>query len=245
MEQPDFVTPYREYFEIVAATTDELRDRVYALRYEVYCKELGWEDRAAHLDGRESDEFDAASIHCLLIHKPSQRDVGTVRLVMTRPDCPDPCLPLVAHYDAALFDSDKSPPRMPKGSYGEISRLALHETFRRRPGEQDTPDGHGLELFHWTQTERRRFPHIAIGLYLGAATVGLSSGLTCVYAMMEPRLARHLHYGGIHFEQVGAPVDFRGIRAPFYLSRPMLDRYLTPPLRDLLDAIAEDLRVQV
>jgi hypothetical protein len=59
--------------------------------------------------------------------------------------------------------------------------------------------------------------------------------------MMEPRLARHLRYGGIHFEQVGEAVDFRGVRAPYFISRPMLFEHLTEPLRDLLSAIAADL----
>lgn len=241
----DLVTPYHEYFNIKLADTDELRDRVFRLRYDVYCRELGWEDPAAFPDGREIDEFDDTSIHCLLIHRPSGRDAGAVRLVRPGPDSPEPCLPLLAHYDHALFNSDQSPLKQSKGCFGEISRLALREQFRRRPGERDSPDGHGPELFDWTQDDRRRFPHIALGLYLAAATVGLSEGMSGVYAMMEPRLARHLHFGGIYFEPVGEAIEFRGARAPFYISRAMLFKNLTPPLLALLEAIAGDLGVQV
>ncbi|NEX22880.1 PEP-CTERM/exosortase system-associated acyltransferase [Thiorhodococcus mannitoliphagus] len=245
MSDIDLVTPYRDYFKIVMADTDELRDRVFALRFEVYCRELGWESPEAFADGHEKDEFDDDSVHCLLIHRQSGLDAGTVRLVKARSDGRVPCLPFVGHYDPALFTSDQNPLMMPLGSTGEISRLALHEQFRRRPGEQDSPDGHGAELFQWTQTERRRFPHIALGLYLAAATVGLSEGLTGVYAMMEPRLARHLHFGGIFFQQVGEAIEYRGARAPFYISRLMLFQHLNSPLRGLLDAIAEDLCVSV
>ncbi|MCF7977190.1 MAG: PEP-CTERM/exosortase system-associated acyltransferase [Chromatiaceae bacterium] len=242
MSDTDLVKPYREYFQILYANTDELRRRAYQLRYQVYCQELGWESPDRFPDGLEKDEFDDASLHCILVHRPSGIDAGTVRLVATRPDSPEPCLPLTAHYDSRLYDSEHSPLMMPKGIYGEISRLALSERFRRRPGERNTPDG-GPEVFQWTQTDRRRFPHIALGLYLAAATVGLSHGLSAVYAMMEPRLARHLHYGGIFFEQIGQVVEFRGARAPFYLSRSMLFEHLGAPLRALLDAIAEDLGV--
>jgi N-acyl amino acid synthase of PEP-CTERM/exosortase system len=242
MSEIDLVTPYREYFQMVYADTDALRRRVYALRYQVYCQELGWEDTDHCPNGLEQDEFDDASLHCILVHRPSGTDAGTVRLVATQPDSPEPCLPLTAHYDNALFDSDYSPLKVPKGTYGEISRLALTERFRRRQGERETADG-GPNVFEWTQTERRRFPHIALGLYLAAATVGLFSGLQAVYAMMEPRLARHLRFGGIYFEQIGQPVEFRGQRAPFYLSREMLFANLSPPLLGLLQAIAEDLGV--
>ncbi|NKN33363.1 PEP-CTERM/exosortase system-associated acyltransferase [Marichromatium bheemlicum] len=243
MPKIDLVTPYKEYFRIIAATTDELRDRVFSLRYEVYCQELGWEDASAFPDRREIDHFDAESIHCLLHHRRSGRDAGTVRLVRARADCAEPCMPLVEHYEPNLFFSAHNPLAMPRGGFGEISRLALHEQFRRRPGEQSTPDGHGTDLFQWTQDDRRRFPHMALGLYLAAATIGLSEGMDGVYAMMEPRLARHLHFGGIFFEQVGEPIEFRGARAPFYISREMLFEHLTPPLRALLEAIAEDLEV--
>ncbi len=249
MAEIDLVTPYREFFKIIAATTDELRDRVFALRYEVYCRDLHWEDPANFIGERETDGFDSESIHCLLVHKTKQSgfelDAGTVRLVKTRPDSPEPCLPLTAHYDPALFNSEQSPLKMAKGRFGEISRLALRKEFRRRQGERDSPDGISTDLFQWTQDDRRRFPHIALGLYLAAATVGLAEGMDGVYAMMEPSLARHLHFGGIFFEQVGEPVEYRGARAPFYISRAMLFEHLNRPLRDLLEAIAEDLCVHV
>lgn len=245
MSVVDLVTPYREYFKMVAARTPELRDAAYRLRYEVYCEDLGWEERSKFPDGREIDHFDPYSLHCLMLHRRSGSYAGTVRLVCARPDSPTPCLPLLEHYDDQLYYPGMRPPTPPDGSYGEISRLALHKNFRRRAGEEHTADGQGAELFTWDQTERRRFPHMALGLYLAAAAAGLATGMTRVYAMMEPRLARHLHFGGIFFEQIGAPIDFRGLRAPFFISRPTLFERLTPPLHALLEAIAEDLEVSL
>lgn len=241
----DYVTPYREYFTILRATSSELRDRVHHLRYDVYCQELHWEDPNAHPDRLETDPFDDDAVHCLLIHKPTGRDAGTVRFVPSRPDDPRYALPLMYHYDPGLFYSRNNPMELPGVNFGEISRLALHQQFRRRAGEQGTPEGHGLELFQWTQSERRRFPHIALGLYLAAAAVGISEGVDGVFAMMELRLARHLRYGNINFDQVGHPVELRGQRAPFYISRHTLYDSLSDPLRDLLNAIADDLAVAI
>jgi N-acyl amino acid synthase of PEP-CTERM/exosortase system len=237
----DLVTPYREFFEIVAASSEPLREEVFRLRYAVYCRDLAWEDADAFPDGLERDAFDTDATHCLLRHRPSGLFAGTVRLVPASRGGVAPLLPMLGHCQDTLFDGPLHPKRQPPGSFGEISRLALRREFRQRAGEAATPDGHGTHLFEWTQDERRRFPHIALGLYLAASAVGLARGLDGVYAMMEPRLARHLRYGGIHFEQVGEAVDFRGVRAPYFISRPMLFEHLTEPLRDLLAAIAADL----
>jgi N-acyl amino acid synthase of PEP-CTERM/exosortase system len=241
----DLVEPYREYFSITMADTDELRKEVFRLRYEVYCRELGWEDPAHFPDKLEQDAYDPHSRHCLLLHKRSGLYAGTVRMVMTHDSDLDPPIPLVGHCGDRLYDGPLRPDRLPIGSYGEISRLALRGEFRRRSGEESSPEGHGEHLFEWSQTERRRFPHIALGLYLGASAVGLADGASGVYAMMEPRLARHLRVAGIHFEQVGEPIDFKGMRAPYYISRKALFGHLSRPLRRLLYAIAEDMQLQV
>lgn len=241
----DLVEPYREFFSITLADTDELRKEVFRLRYDVYCRELGWESADNFPDQLERDVYDDASRHCLLLHKRSGAYAGTVRMVMTHDSNLEPPIPLVSHCGDTLFDGPLRPDRLPIGSYGEISRLALRSEFRRRTGEQTNPDGHGPNLFEWTQDERRRFPHIALGLYLGASAVGLADGATGVYAMMEPRLARHLRFAGIRFEQVGESSDLHGIRAPYFISRKALFRYLSRPLRNLLFAIAEDMQVDI
>jgi N-acyl amino acid synthase of PEP-CTERM/exosortase system len=245
LSRMDLVTPYHEYFTIELANTDALREEVFKLRYDVYCRELGWEDQGNFPDRLEHDIYDGVSRHCLLKHNRTGRYAGTVRMVMTHDNDREPPIPLVSHCEGKLFDGPLRPDRLPPGSFGEISRLALRNEFRRRTGEEATPDGHGEELFQWTQTERRRFPHIALGLYLGASAVGLADGAEGVYAMMEPRLARHLRYAGIRFEQVGDPIDFRGLRAPYYISRETLFKHLSRPLRKLLGAIAEEMRLDI
>jgi N-acyl amino acid synthase of PEP-CTERM/exosortase system len=241
----DLVEPYREYFSITMADTDELRKEVFRLRYDVYCRELGWEDPAKFPEELERDIYDGVSRHCLLTHRRSGMYAGTVRMVMTHDSTLEPPIPLVSHCGDRLFDGPLRPDRQPIGSFGEISRLALRGAFRRRSTEHSNPEGHGEHLFEWTQDERRRFPHIALGLYLGASAVGLADGASGVYAMMEPRLARHLSFAGIRFEQVGHPIDFRGLRAPYFISRKSLFRHLSRPLRKLLFAIAEDMRLRV
>jgi len=241
----NLAAPYHEYFKLEVASTEELKQVSHKLRYDIYCDEHGWEETEKFPDKMDNDKFDSWSEHYLLYHRGTKQYAGTVRLVKTHPDFPDQGIPMVLHYDGEFWDTPNSPLNMPMGSYGEISRLALHKMFRKRAGENETPDGLGKELFEWNQTERRRFPHIALGLYLSAAAAGLSEGMSGVYAMMEPRLARHLKFAGINFVQVGDPIEFRGKRAPYYISREILLKNLDKPLRGLLYAVADDMNINL
>jgi N-acyl amino acid synthase of PEP-CTERM/exosortase system len=125
-------------------------------------------------------------------------------------------------------------------SYGEISRLAVIANFRRRAGELEVPYPlvqEGLPELGNAENERRSFPHIALGLYLSAAAIGLNLGMERAFAMMESRLARRLHIYGIHFEQIGTEVEHRGKRAPFQITKAKLYAHLNNDIRGLLDDI--------
>ncbi len=243
MPRIDLVTPYREYFKLAPADTDSLKEIVYKIRYDVYCDELGWEDPNLFPNRQEQDTFDASSKHCLLLHRGTNIYAGCVRLVLAIPDRDQPAIPLQKHCAESLDITQMDIDQLPRSAFGEISRLAIISEYRRRPAEEKTPDGMGTDLFQMKQDERRRFPHIALGLYLGAASIGLGSGLDGVFAMMEPRLARHLRLVGIQFLQVGKVIDHHGPRAPFYITRAGLFDKLRPELRDLLEAIEEDLQI--
>lgn len=243
--QMNLVDPYHEYFKMEHAKSSVLKKTSYELRYNVYCNELGWEESEQFPKQEETDEFDEWSEHYLLFHRSSKRHAGTIRLVQTHPDFPNRKIPLDKHYNGEYWDTPYHPEKMQLGTYGEISRLALLSSFRKRTGEDKTPDGLGKQLFEWELTERRRFPHIALSLYLSAAAAALSKGMSGVYAMMEPRLARHLSFSGIRFEQVGPPVEFHGKRAPYYISRESLYKHLRRPFRRVLYAIADDLELDI
>jgi N-acyl amino acid synthase of PEP-CTERM/exosortase system len=239
----DLVAPYRDYFKMIPANTAELKKEVYRIRYGVYCDELGWEEKSAFPDGLEIDSYDENSRHCLLQYQRDNSFIGCVRLVMADPDPDSSPIPLVEHCSDILDRDILNIDALDRSGFGEISRLAIKKEFRRRPGESDSPSGFRKESAPVAPEERRRFPHIALGLYLGAASIGIGEGLTGVFAMMEPRLARVLRILGIHFQQVGKTLEHRGTRAPFYISRESLFTHLPPDLRALLEAIEEDLGI--
>lgn len=237
----DFISEaFRHYFEVVFADTDVLRERVFRLRYAVYCAELGWENPANFPDGLEQDAYDFFALHCLLRHRPTDRLAGTVRLIPADPRDAEAPLPFEAacrgHLDSNLIDAAVPDRRRT----GEISRLAVLSEFRRRAGEQGLP-APLLEEADFSGEERRIFPHLALGLYLAAASMGLLAGLDSVFVMMEERLARRLKHYGIIFKQVGDVIDYHGRRGPYHITRGMLYANIVPPIESLLGVITEDL----
>jgi len=225
---------FQAHFDIVPADQDHLLDKVYRLRHQVYCEELGFEPhRTSQL---EHDEFDKHSIHCLLLHKASQTYVGCVRLVLSDGQAPELGFPfeqVCGHSPRWALDWAG------RKNYGEISRLAITANFRRPriltpplTGKQPEPDARDEEA-------RRLFPSIAVGLYLAVAAMGLSHGLDGVFAMMEPRLARQLSRFGIHCQQAGDAVEHRGTRVPYFISSKSLLDNLKLECRNLLGKIQD------
>lgn len=231
---------FHRYFSAVAAADAGLRAEVYRIRYDVYCDELRFEDPSRFPDKRETDAFDAFSLHCLLLHKPSDTYAGCVRLVQVDPQNPDAPLPFERLCKDTLYPGVLAQLVPDRCRVGEISRLAVRASFRRRKGEQTVPGGVVEEKSG--SFGGMRTPWIALGLYLSAAAIGLIRGLSGVFALMEPRLARRLGTYGIKFIQVGAPVEHRGERAPFFISREGLYAGVQPLMRGLLEVIEADLK---
>lgn len=241
MTESSIAALFDSYFSVIPANTEELIKSVYGIRHQVYCEELGYEaQRANHL---EFDDYDLRSIHCLLFHKTSQTYAGCVRLILADNYDPSAKFPLEHVCNNKINRDLDGPSGDGRRQYGEISRLAITANFRRRRGEANFPDGGSEAIDDPDQDERRRFPSVALGLYVAITAMGLDQGLDGVFAMMEPRLARQLRRFGFLFEQAGDAVEHRGIRAPFYISRDNLFNNLKPEFMELLHKIQNQLGV--
>jgi N-acyl amino acid synthase of PEP-CTERM/exosortase system len=220
---------FERYFEILPADDASLQSEVFSLRYQVYCEELGYEDPAAFPDGRETDAFDARSVHALLRQRDGGRGVACVRLVLDAPGAPFP-------FEQACGDRlDRARLNLgaqDRGRSGEISRLAVHRDFRRRRGEWQTPEATGEPE---DQTGgQRQYPLLPMSLFLAAAALAMNRGLDQVFVMMEPRLARLLASCGIRFEPVGPVIEYHGRRGPFRITHAELDGGLPAQAQTLL-----------
>lgn len=238
---PPLHEAFQQFFEVIPANTDELRDIVYRIRYQVYCHEMHFEKEEDYPDGREIDEFDNQSVHCLLKHRGSGEYAGCVRLVLNHSDRREPQLPLEHHCGESLNKTVLDLSEFDRRTFGEISRLAITSRFRRRKGEAQTPHGVSEEDLEISPSERRIFPHIAVGLYLAAAAMSLQRDMKMVLVMMEPRLARHMKYFGINFIQAGDIIDHHGMRGPFYSIVEKNLRAIRPEIEKLLAVISDQL----
>ncbi|AUC62314.1 PEP-CTERM/exosortase system N-acyl amino acid synthase [Cyanobacterium sp. HL-69] len=207
-----------KYFDIFVANTQELKEEVFRIRYQVYCQELGYEPVENFPDFMEKDSYDNRSIHCILQHKSTGIYAGCVRLVLSNTNDIDHRFPFESICHNHTFDFEN----ISRTNVAEISRLAVISQFRKRSGEQNTPSG--LIVFENRSKEeireqRRRSSVIALGLYLAATSLGMDLGLSHAVTLMEPRLARHLRMSGLIARPIGTVVDFHGKRGPYTLER--------------------------
>ncbi len=215
MENDSVVSAFKRYFELSKRVGQDLED-IQHLRYQVYCKEFGFEREEDCPGHKEVDEYDTQAWHCLLEHKPSGMAAGCVRVVHVDTHDPIGQLPMERHCVDSFFDSDWRPDRLDRDSICEVSRLAVHGMFRRRNGEAATPIG-DIEALKLSPDQIRVFPILAVSLFVAATLLCVHYRKQHAFAMMEPALARILRHTGLEFTQVGEVVHYHGKRAAFYI----------------------------
>jgi len=217
---PDLLTHFTRYFEILRADTPALREEVFRLRYQVYCQEgcLQGFDPLDYPDGLEHDiyDYEHRSVHCLLRHRPTGSNAGTVRLVLADPVHPDAPFPIEVAAGEHIDRDYLSKYCAARGTVGECSRFLLARQFRSRRGEQQWPDGlaeEGLD-FNRGSGERRVLPHPVLGLLKAGMIMSWERQVNCWYTAMEPRLDRRLRQFAFALQPVSPLIDYHGpIRA--------------------------------
>ncbi len=233
---------FSQYFQVSLAMSRQQRRFAYAIRYQVYAEELGWEPQ--NDSQLETDNCDDYAYHCLLEHKRSGDIAGCVRLVLPKIGRPESLLPCQSH--SIPMRGNRRLHEFSGQSVGEISRLAVPSNFRRRASEAGKPfilDSHNTTTIY-TEDERRNFPNISIGLYLSAIAMVELCDLERVLVVMEPRLQRHLQRYGLVFHQISQSFELRGSRALFELPREELTVHMGQQILDLYHTIQHDLANQ-
>lgn len=242
MDRISICEEFNEYFKIILALTPKQQDESFRIRYEVFAKEFGWEPK--NKEEMEKDEFDSYSLHCLIYHKRTNSPAGSLRLVMPDQGVINQNAPFQKHCQDNISADRFNFSILNSASYGEASRLAVLSSFRRRKDE----DKNAIPILDQPKipnSGRRHFPHIAMGLYLtGVSIVDLAS-IDYVFAMMEPRLARHLKRFGVMFNQGSEIMDYHGKRALYYIPREDFTRHLPPDVKELYLSIRDSIYNQL
>ena len=200
---------FRTLFEVAEARTPAQLEAAYRLRYQVYCIENPFEPKENNPGKRETDRFDWHSVHSVLVHKASQDVIGTLRLVLPVGGT----LPIQELQPSPL---DFYEGHLPLETTAEVSRFAVSKDFRRRQGEERYPDvsWQGPDGRQGAPQMRRLMPFLSVGLLQGALKLSLRHGVTHMCAIIDPSLLRLLGRFGLHFQAIGEPVNYHGVRQP-------------------------------
>lgn len=233
----DLGTSFKQYFEIVPAFSDALKDEVYRVRHQVYCEDLKFEP--ARSDGRETDEYDLNSLHLLIRSVKTNEFVGCTRIVRPSPDDLPHQLPFEKICANLLDRSIVDPAKLPRHSIAEVSRLAVVAGYRRRKGEENSAVGISSEDFGTPQLPR--FPYLPIGLYLGTTELARRNGIDTLFVLTEERLASHFSKLGVRLQVIGDSVEHHGKRTPSMMSVKGIINDIRNIIRPLYHAIAADI----
>ena len=228
---------YKQYFEIVPAYSNTLKDEVYRIRHQVYCDELAFE--AQRPDKREHDDYDAQSLHLLIRCIQTGEFIGCTRIVRTRPLEPHHPLPFEKTCAATLDRSIVDPAKLPRDAIAEVSRLAVVARFRRRKEDQSKTPLSISDSDFGTPTQPR-FPYIPISLYFASVELARLNNIDILFVLTEPRLASHFRKLGFNIEAIGGAVAHRGTRIPSIVRTNNVTNDLRTLLRPLYHIIASE-----
>lgn len=225
-------------YAIAIALDDRVEADAFAVRWEVYCRELGYEPVDSFPAHGEYDDEDQRALQVVAYHRASARAVGCFRLVLADPR--DPTAPF--HIEKVCGGlPPEAFPGTADGRLGcvELSRFCIVGSHRRHDAADAPPDGVDGQRWRAEAPQRRGLPAL---LWLTAAAIVVRAGLDHLYALMDPRLEFLSRAMGMSFTAVGPGVQFRGVRLPYRTGRrdlqAMLQAYRSPAIASLLDATA-------
>lgn len=204
---------FNEFFEMVFADSNHLKNEVYKLRHQVYCIETGFESPESFPEKIEFDEYDKQSLHCLIRHRKTDSYMATARLILPDINNIENLFPIEKHTQFDNFELLKNIPR--DIHLAEASRFCVSKEFKRRKNEPGTLLGitnNSAEVF--SPDEKRIFPHISIALIACLMKMFQENNIKFCYGTLEPAWKRFLAAAGIDFVGIGPMTEYHGMRQP-------------------------------
>lgn len=233
-------------FAFKLACSDKDRRRVYRLRYQVYCQEIGYSPPNEEAAALELDAYDENALHCLLEHRNSGIAAGCFRLVLPTHDRSrsEIRLPLQEYGGRSLTHKTLHPNHLPLDKICEISRFATAREFRNRPIKHETLDKNDI-AYEFSPAERRIFPLLTIALFLATHALVDLVDRRHIFAMMTSRLPRLLAMSGFRFMRIGDAIELHGMRNAFYIDNLVaqqdMHRELVEPYRRIRHQLSAQL----
>ncbi len=190
IRQHSFLGAYNDTFDVVRADSEEMQEKIFRLRYQVFCEENNCEQTGAYPDGLLKDAYDDGALHFALVHRETGEVAGAVSVVIPRGEKTEGVFPVQAQCDHPLIHMETEVRRL-----CEISRLFMAPKFRRRP-----EDGHFLPAYYeqdWgfkfgdgkIDYFRRQIPYAPLGLLKAVFDTALQNRIMdCVWMVESPQL---------------------------------------------------------
>jgi N-acyl amino acid synthase of PEP-CTERM/exosortase system len=196
---------FSDRFHLIEADSSVLQERAFRVRYEVYCKEKGWED-GSHAEEYESDAYDESSRHALIFDRHEDRDVGAARIIRSQATPKSSaCLPIMNHI---FHDSLKTDDILALSC--ETSRFCV--TKHSRPPALTGAAESGVSLKR--QSQKKSPSYLLLSFMF---QVAIEENRPMIFALIEHRLKNHFDQFGMHFLQVAPAISFKGVRIPTVL----------------------------
>ncbi len=226
----DLKSHFNEFFYVERINSPELLEQAFKLRYEVYIKDCGYEFHNPYgSDEIEKDSYDEHAHHCLLFHKPTNKPIGYIRLIPYKKNC-GYLLPV------EKFGIDFNPSmvkRLRSSAMGEISRMAIHPSFRRRLSDKR----YQFECSENSNGSRFRVNYLPACLVLACGALMKINYIDHSVALMEYKLAVLIKKYGVVFEKIGESIQLNGTRTPFLMSGQEIYENLSVDFKDLFNSI--------
>jgi N-acyl amino acid synthase of PEP-CTERM/exosortase system len=204
---------FDRHFEAFLADTEPARETHFRLRYQVYCRDQGWEDTLRFPDQKECDEFDVSSTPFLVRRRRSKGWIATMRLIR---------LPLeelpVSRY--VTLPAGRLPGSA-RDRMVEFSRLCVVKKYRRAPRRRisgEIPDFRvpsDLDDSFLASGYRASESWIFLGLVRAGWQWSLGNGVDFWMFFIADALARVIQRSGFEIEPMGDEVEHRGLRRPY------------------------------
>lgn len=212
-------------------------DKVYRLRFQVYCKECSFIKEEDYSDQKETDEYDPYSLH--FAAEDTEGMIGTVRLIIENPLG----FPFEKHCkDKLSFDFSG----LDRKRIAEVSRLVISKQYRRRTGDglYYTPDYNDSGKPADGEGARRRMKPMAFGMYREMYQESKRRGVTHWVALMEKALWVLLRMNSFVFKPIGEEIDFYGTVRPYICVLEEAEQILAQKLPNLIKYFTEGLEPQ-
>jgi N-acyl amino acid synthase of PEP-CTERM/exosortase system len=205
-----------DHCEIFLADTPESKEIHYKIRYDVYCDEMGFENKADFPQEMERDENDdeGKSVHFIARNKITGQWIGAMRLIFKQ----DGLLPIEQSCELKedIIANDLE-------NAVELSRLCLIKDIRRRFKDIDPPHGIAEDEMQQKPNNKvvpmpshRQFSRMVLwGLLHAAVEYGHTNKIKNSYFMTTTALAKILGRGGLNLINIGGPCEHKGERFPF------------------------------